>query len=174
MFEYEARFGSQHLLRNVAFVGRTTQEVSRQRDYWNPWLTMQILSHASPAILNHPFLHLVVLRSRDAIRHSRLFLQQTVDLTLYHTGWVFQLIRSAEGLVEIVDPLLGEIAAAVVTIPWVFQFAKDGNISKKAQEDIATCETFLSRLALTWPHIAHKVRQTSQLASAFLLILFPA
>lgn len=134
-------------------------EILEQQEYWRPWLIMQVVSHAVPAILNHPFLHLVAIRGKLSAPSSRLFLQQTVDLTLYHSGWVSRLVSICEDLLfEIYDPLIGHLIAATATIPWFFQFAGDHKVSKKAEEDFRKCEGLLSRMSLTWPHIRRKVR----------------
>lgn len=160
LFECEARLTKQHLFINIAPSSRTKAEIEEQREYWHPWIAMQITSHAMQAILNHPFLHLVVLRSQGGMPPSRLFLQQAVDLALYHSGWVCRLIRTCHGMLEIIDPLLGDIIAATVTVPWLFQFAKDPKVSGRAKSDISVCLEVLNNMALTWPHISQKARYT--------------
>ncbi|KAM3473398.1 hypothetical protein MY5147_004799 [Beauveria neobassiana] len=156
LFENEARYGKQHLLSNVALGKRGASEIAARRDYWQPWMTMQIISHAAQAILNHPFLHLMVLRSQDGIQYSSLFLQQTVDLALFHGAWVFRLLEIADGRLEVVNPLIGDVVAATATVVWLFQFARDPKVSERARNDYAMGEKFLERMARTWPHISHK------------------
>ncbi|KAE8416583.1 hypothetical protein BDV36DRAFT_310045 [Aspergillus pseudocaelatus] len=158
LYECEAELPQRHLLRNVCFSKRSIAEIMQQQEYWSPWLAMQMLSHASPAILNHPFIHLVAMRGSRGVPQSRLFLQQTVDLALFHSGWVFQFIQFCENLqYEINDPLIGHAVAATATIPWLFQFARDTKVSKKAYDDLGRCERFLSRISSTWPHISRKL-----------------
>ncbi|KAF1738749.1 hypothetical protein CRV24_000677 [Beauveria bassiana] len=156
LFENEARYGKQHLLSNVALGKRGASEIAARRDYWQPWMTMQIISHAAQAILNHPFLHLMVLRSQDGIQYSSLFLQQTVDLALFHGAWVFRLLEIADGRLQVVNPLIGDVVAATATVVWLFQFARDPKVSERARNDYARGERFLERMARTWPHISHK------------------
>lgn len=158
LYECEAELPQRHLLRSVCFSKRSIAEIMQQQEYWNPWLAMQILSHALPAILNHPFIHLVAMRGSRGVPQSRLFLQQTVDLALFNSGWVFQFVQFCENLHhEINDPLIGHAVAATATIPWLFQFARDPKVSKKAYDDLGRCERFLSRISSTWPHISRKV-----------------
>ncbi|KAB8255651.1 hypothetical protein BDV32DRAFT_154063 [Aspergillus pseudonomiae] len=158
LYECEAKLPQRHLLRNVSFSKRSIAEIMQEKEYWSPWLAMQMLSHASPAILNHPFIHLVAMRGNRGVPQSRLFLQQAVDLALFHSGWVFQFIQFCENLqYEINDPLIGHAVAATATIPWLFQFARDPKVSKRACDDLGRCERFLSRISLTWPHITHKL-----------------
>ncbi|KAJ1717842.1 hypothetical protein NYO67_196 [Aspergillus flavus] len=158
LYECDAELPQRHLLRNVCFYKRSIAEIMQEQEYWSPWLAMQMLSHASPAILNHPFVHLVAMRGSRGMPQSRLFLQQTVDLALFHSGWVFQFIQFCENLqYEINDPLIGHAVAATATIPWLFQFARDPKVSKKAHDDLGRCERFLSRISSTWPHISRKL-----------------
>ncbi|KAM5350810.1 hypothetical protein ACJ41O_007315 [Fusarium nematophilum] len=117
LVEFETQLSGRHLLINVAPTNRTAAEVSEQREHWNPWMTMQIVSHATYAVLNHPFLHLVVLRSQESIPQSCFFLQQRVDRVLYHAGWVFRLVQtSQDASMEVVDPLIGDAVAATATV----------------------------------------------------------
>ncbi|KAB8208572.1 hypothetical protein BDV34DRAFT_189838 [Aspergillus parasiticus] len=158
LYECDSELPQRHLLRNACFSKRSIAEIMQQQEYWSPWLAMQMLSHASPAILNHPFIHMVAMRGSRGVPQSRLFLQQTVDLALFHSGWVFQFIQFCENLqYEINDPLIGHAVAATATIPWIFQFARDPKVSKKAYDDLGRCERFLSRISSTWPHISRKL-----------------
>ncbi|KAJ4168228.1 hypothetical protein BFJ70_g16478 [Fusarium oxysporum] len=154
LLEFESQYNRKHLLNNVGFATRTALEVSQQRDYWNPWMTTQIVWHAAQAILNHPFLHLVVLRSQDEIPQSCLFLQQKVEMALYHAGWLFRIVRMTSGIMSIVDPMLGVAVAATATVQWLFQFSKDTRVARRAQDDLSWCDEFLSHMALTWPHLS--------------------
>lgn len=159
MFETEAKLHPRHLMRHNCFLRRTPEELRQQSTYWKPWLLMQITSHSLPAILNHPFIHTVALRQGRSVRaQSRHFLQQTVDQALFHSGWVFRLTESWINLgMESSDPLVGFFVAAVATIPLLFQYAPDENLSKQAREDLARSKRFLRSMSLRWPHIARKV-----------------
>ncbi|KAF7591893.1 hypothetical protein BBP40_000940 [Aspergillus hancockii] len=166
LYEYDTQLAQKHLLRNVCFTKRSTAELLQQQEYWRPWITMQVFSHAIPAILNHPFIHLVAMRGNCGVPQSRLFLQQTVDMALFHSGWVFRLIQTCEDLqFEISDPLIAHAVAATATIPWLFQFARDHKVSKKAYEDLGRCERFLSRISNLWPHISRKLEILQRLQS---------
>lgn len=164
LFECEAQLSQRHLLRNVAFSQRSLPEILAQQDYWRPWITMQVISHAAPAVLNHPFLHLSAIPGKVSASRSRLFLQQTVDLALFHSGWVFRLIQICEDLTfEVNDPIVGHLVAATATIPWFYQFAGDCEVAKKAGQDVHRCKALLGRLSIKWPHIQQKVREMRNL-----------
>ena len=162
MFETEAKLHPRHLMRYNSFLRRAPDELRQQCTYWKPWLLMQIISHSLPAILNHPFIHTVALRRGKHTRaQSRHFLQQTVDQALFHSGWVFRLTDSWQNLgMESNDPLVGFLVAAVATIPLLFQYAPDENVSKLAKGDLARSKRFLGSMGLRWPHIARKVSCT--------------
>ncbi|KAF4455752.1 hypothetical protein F53441_1951 [Fusarium austroafricanum] len=157
IYEYETRLPHTHLLRKANFSKRPAAEIFDQREYWIPWILTQVLSHAIPAILHHPFIHLVAMRDSSNGLQARSFLQQTVDQALYHSAWVFKLLSICEELhFEICDPLVGQLVAVVATIPWLFQRAIDPKVAEKAKKDLEWCKGFLERLSETWPHIAQK------------------
>ncbi|KAF2156526.1 hypothetical protein K461DRAFT_310957 [Myriangium duriaei CBS 260.36] len=156
LLDCEARLPSRHLIRNVVFNQLSPTQTLEQQEYWRPWLTMQILSHASLAIVNHPFLHLVALRP-DKSLHPRLFLQQTVDQALYHSRWVSRFIGISDGLFsEPFDPALADVVASTATVSFLFQYANDDTISSNAKADWQRFNTFLSRVSEVWPYIGEK------------------
>lgn len=158
IYEAESRMSGQHLLRVVNFHKRSPMEILEQQDYWHPWITMQLIFHAAPALINHPLAHLSATR-RAHLPQSRHFLQQTVDNALFHSGWIFRLIETCEDLLfELHDPLIAHVVAATATIAWLFQFAADSSVSSRAKNGFVQCRKLLTRLALLWPHVASKVR----------------
>ncbi|KAK3185652.1 hypothetical protein K4F52_005517 [Lecanicillium sp. MT-2017a] len=141
LYEYDSKLPSKHLLRNVAFSKRSPAEILEHRDYWTPWVLMEVECHACLSILNHPFIHLVASAKCSKSSQSGLFLQQTVDAALLNSGWFFRLLRSCEGhQLELWDPVLGHLVAAVATIPWMLQYVRDDSISQQAIKDLAWCK----------------------------------
>ncbi|KAF5973184.1 hypothetical protein FBULB1_8439 [Fusarium bulbicola] len=166
LYKHETKLPHSHLLRNVHFTKRMAAELQDQREYWIPWLLMQVVTHAITAILHHPFIHLVAMRDRSSGLQARSFLQQTVDQALFNSAWVFKLLRLCEELrFEICDPLVGQLVAVVATIPWLFQRAIDPKVAEKAKGDLEWCKGFLERLSSTWPHIAQKLELLQSLDS---------
>lgn len=146
LHEFESQIPQSHLLRNLHFSRRSRAELTEHHEYWMPWIMMQIVSHSSSAMVNHPFIHLVALEGRGGISHSSNFLQQTIDQAIFHSGWVFRLVRTCEELeFELNNPFIGHLVAAMATIPWIFQFAKDQQVSSNADRDLSTCARFLGR-----------------------------
>lgn len=158
LHEFEAQVPQSHLLRNLQFSRRSRVELVEHHEYWMPWIMMQIISHSCSAMVSHPFIHLFALKGIGGISHSSNFLQQTIDQAIFHSGWVFRLVRTCEDLhFELHSPFIGHLVAATATIPWIFQFAKDQQVSSNADRDLGTCARFLARVAATWPSISQKV-----------------
>ncbi|KAH6962089.1 hypothetical protein BKA56DRAFT_598308 [Ilyonectria sp. MPI-CAGE-AT-0026] len=159
VYELECKISHLHLLRNVSFPDRTPSNLSSYREYWTPWLLMQIMSHVTQCALNNPFIHLVALRGLKDVSLPRSFLQQTVDHALFNSRWVARLVQMCEDLsFWIEDPLIGQAIAATATVPWLFQFARDEKVAAQAKENLGKFETILKRQSIMWPHIAHKLK----------------
>ncbi|PTD10733.1 hypothetical protein FCULG_00007723 [Fusarium culmorum] len=158
LYELENITSHRHLIRNAPFPDQPSEDLSEHREYWAPWVSFQIMMHATQAILNNPFVQLVALRRAGRNFQPRSFLQNTVDQALFHAEWVSRLVQMcADRQFEVNDPLIGQAVAGCVSILWIFQFARDRKVSEKAKENLVTCETFLGHLARKWPHIAEKL-----------------
>ncbi|KAF4980632.1 hypothetical protein FZEAL_3381 [Fusarium zealandicum] len=158
LYELENDTSHRHLIRNAPFPDQATSHLNDYREYWAPWVLMQITMHAAQATLNNPFVQLVALRRAGSKFQPRSFLQVTVDQALFHSGWVARLVQMCQDRAfEVNDPLIGQAVAACASILWIFQFARDPKVSEKARENLSICEVFLGRLSRKWPHIARKV-----------------
>ncbi|KAF4342312.1 hypothetical protein FBEOM_3719 [Fusarium beomiforme] len=160
LYDLESRLGHIHFVRNVGFSERTAEEFERHREYWAPWLLFQITAHATQALLNHPFIHLVTLRKANRPSQPRLFLQQTVDQAMFHSAWVARLVQTCldRGLM-VYDPLIGDLVAATATIPWLFQYARDAKVSETSKENYRKCIEFLESMPDPSPRSIHKQRE---------------
>lgn len=109
-------------------------------------------------MVNHPFIHLAALKGRGGTPQFSNFLEQTVDQALFRSGLVFRLARTCEDLeFGLNNPFIGHLVATLATIAWMFQFAKDRQVSANVDRDLGTCARFLSRAATSWPSISQKV-----------------
>ncbi|RKL39309.1 hypothetical protein BFJ72_g6781 [Fusarium proliferatum] len=163
LIEHEALIDSSYFLSKALLPSRTTAEISSHREYWDPFMASQIIWHAIHAVLNHPFVHLFLLRSSRDIPPSCLFLQQRIDMALFHTGSLFRILQSFMDLMNIVDPMVADFVAAAATVSWFFQFSADPKISRRAREELDKCDAFLSHVAETWPHVNQKVETLRKL-----------
>ncbi|KLP10136.1 Uncharacterized protein Y057_2614 [Fusarium fujikuroi] len=161
--EHEALIDSSYFLSRALLPSRTTAEISSHREYWDPFMASQIIWHAIHAVLNHPFVHLFLLRSSKDIPPSCLFLQQRIDMALFHTGSLFRILQSFMDLMNIVDPMVADFVAAAATVSWFFQFSADPRISRRAGEELDKCDAFLSHVAVTWPHVNQKLETIRKL-----------
>ncbi|CEI38518.1 hypothetical protein FVEN_g12545 [Fusarium venenatum] len=166
LYDLESRLGHIHFVRNVGFSERTSEEFERHREYWAPWLLFQITAHATQALLNHPFIHLVTLRRANRPSQPRLFLQQTVDQAMFHSAWVTRLVQTCmdRGLM-VYDPLIGDLVAATATIPWLFQYARDTKVSETSKENYRKCIDFLESMPDPSPRSIQKRELLHQLQS---------
>ncbi|CVK87074.1 uncharacterized protein FPRN_05448 [Fusarium proliferatum] len=165
LIEHEALIDSSYFLSKALLPSRTTAEISSHREYWDPFMASQIIWHAIHAVLNHPFVHLFLLRSSRDVPPSCLFLQQRIDMALFHTGSLFRILQSFMNLMNIVDPMVADFVAAAATVSWFFQFSADPKISRRAREELDKCDTFLSHVAITWPHVNQKVETLRKLGA---------
>ncbi|KAF5536405.1 C6 transcription factor [Fusarium mexicanum] len=163
MIEHEALIDSSYFLSKALLPSRTTAEISSHREYWDPFMASQIIWHAIHALLNHPFVHLFLLRSSRDVPPSCLFLQQRIDMALFHTGSLFRILQSFMDLMDIVDPMVVDFVAAAATVSWFFQFSADPKISRRAREELDKCDAFLSHVAVTWPHVNQKLETLRKL-----------
>ncbi|KAF4503095.1 C6 transcription factor [Fusarium agapanthi] len=163
MIEHEALIDSSYFLSKALLPSRTRAEISSHREYWDPFMASQIIWHAIHAVLNHPFVHLFLLRSSRDVPPSCLFLQQRIDMALFHTGSLFRILQSFMDLMDIVDPMVADFVAAAATVSWFFQFSADPKISRRAREELDKCDAFLSHVALTWPHVNRKLETLRKL-----------
>ncbi|KAI1630167.1 hypothetical protein EDD37DRAFT_84703 [Exophiala viscosa] len=161
MHENQTICGSPHLFRNLSLRERSAADFLEHREYWTSWALMQVASHAIPAVLNHPFIHLVVKRPAGSTHNPKptFFLQQTVDLAIFHSGWVARLLRVFDSFpFQLTNPVVGHMIAATATVFWLFQFVRDTKVSIRAKEDLEKSESFLERMAPECPHVAQKLK----------------
>ncbi|KAK2468983.1 hypothetical protein H9L39_19420 [Fusarium oxysporum f. sp. albedinis] len=158
ILDFDTELYPAHRLKNRGLSGRLHTELSKEQEYWYPWLMVQIASHASLALINHPFLHLGVMPTKDGRLQSGTFVQQTVDQSLFHSGWVLRILSFFETLpFQLNDPSVGHLVAAVATILWIFQFARDPRVSMRAREEVRKIVALLEQISSSWPHLSHKL-----------------
>ncbi|RYC86157.1 hypothetical protein BFJ63_vAg10933 [Fusarium oxysporum f. sp. narcissi] len=158
ILDFDTELYPAHRLKNGGLSGRLYTELSKEQEYWYPWLMVQIASHASLALINHPFLHLGVMPTKDGRLQLGTFLQQTVDQSLFHSGWVLRILSIFETLpFQLNDPSVGHLVAVVATVPWIFQFARHPRVSIRAREDVRKFVALLEQISSSWPHLSHKL-----------------
>lgn len=155
--ENESQFPLKHRLHASQFPETSAASLNRQRQYWGPWLFMQIVFHATPCLLNHPFLLSIRLKNfRQVMPQS--FLRNSFDQIVLHAGWIIYYVELLEMKdFDISDPTIGHCVAIVATIYLQHSFVKDNSFRKRAQVGFEKCIRFLRRMAVRWPHIGKQV-----------------
>ncbi|KAF2015160.1 hypothetical protein BU24DRAFT_452026 [Aaosphaeria arxii CBS 175.79] len=159
MYVFEDQTALDHLFKNAGFLDQTVDTISENIKYWRPWILMQLTTHATSAVLSHPFIHIAGLRDMNHRQPPRLFMQSVIDQAQYHARWVSRLAQMCEALrFDVHDPLSGTLVAATATVAWVFRSAPDKAAASKADECFNICESFVKTAAMKWPHMERKVK----------------
>ncbi|EED19234.1 conserved hypothetical protein [Talaromyces stipitatus ATCC 10500] len=161
--EIESQTPLKYRLHASRFPDTSPADILEKRAYWGPWLFIQLVWHAIPCILNHPFLLSMRLKN---FRHTmpQSFLRNSFEQITLHTGWILYFVDLLETKqYEVSDPTLGQCVAVVATIYLQHSFVDELSFREKAQAGFEKCMRFLRRMALRWPHIERQVRNLQQL-----------
>jgi hypothetical protein len=168
--ESETRMPNVHRFKPSQFSTQSTEDLNANRDYWGPWIYLQILYHTNLCLLNHPLLLSLRLRNFKSLIIPEMFLQSTADLISSHTSWVAHLIGMLEAKsFKVTDPFLGHCVAITATIYLQESFVEDGNIREKKMENFSKCLKFV-RGFKEWPHVGRLVSFPAAAEQAFNLL----
>ncbi|KUM56216.1 hypothetical protein ACN42_g11006 [Penicillium freii] len=161
--EHESLMPLRFRLHASRFQDHPPAELQAHRDYWSPWLFFQLVWHAVPCLVNHPFLLSMRLRNfRRTMPQS--FLRNSFEQLTFHSGWVVHFLELIEAKnFEASDPIIGQCVAIVATIYLQHSFVEDEAFNRKAQTGFEKCLRFLRNMGHRWPHIDRQVRQLQQL-----------
>lgn len=160
MSRLETVFPEAHRFKNARFHDRTTEELTRNRDYWAPWVFAQCIYHTIHCTLNHPFLHVATIHGRQRLR-SPSFLQHTVDQAILHSASVVYLVDLCEkNGFQIFDPFVGHLVAIIATAQFFLQFSKDSPLAARAFRDFEKLRQFVGHMADDHGHLVHTVRSS--------------
>ncbi|KAJ6062991.1 hypothetical protein N7499_011850 [Penicillium canescens] len=161
--EHESLMPLRFRLHASPFQDHPSAELQAHRDYWGPWLFFQIVWHAVPCLINHPFLLSMRLRNfRRTMPQS--FLRNSFEQLTFHCGWVLHFVEliSAKGF-EVSDSTIGHCVVIVATIYLQHSFVEDQTFNRKAQTGFEKCLRFLWNMGRRWPHIDRQAHQLQQL-----------
>ena len=155
--ESETRMPIVHRFKPAKFSKKSTEDLNANRDYWGPWIYLQILYHTNLCLLNHPLLLSLRLRNFKSPIIPEMFLQSTADLISSHTSWISHLIGMLEAKsFRVTDPFLGHCVAITATIYLQESFVEDATIREEKMENFAKCLKFV-RGFKEWPHVGRIV-----------------
>ncbi|KAJ5959552.1 uncharacterized protein N7479_006702 [Penicillium vulpinum] len=164
--EHESLMPLRFRLHASRFQDHPSAELQARRDYWSPWLFFQLVWHAVPCLVNHPFLLSMRLRNfRRTMPQS--FLRNSFEQLTFHSGWVVHFLELIEAKsFEVSDPTIGQCVAIVATIYLQHSFVEDQAFNRKAQTGFEKCLRFLRNMSHRWPHIDRQVQQLQQLRAS--------
>lgn len=152
--DFDSRIPMKYRFASNKFSDERPHDLQDRRDYWGPWLFMQIMYAAIPCLLNHPFL--LSMRLRD-FRYTmpQIFIHQSFEQITRCSGWIIFFLDLVERQgFEISDPALAHCVVVVATIHLQHSFVEDNVLRRKAQDGFEKCMRFLRRTGLIWPSVS--------------------
>ena len=170
--EHESYMPLKFRLHASRFPTHSLADLQAHRDYWGPWLFFQLLWHAVPCLLNHPFFLSMRLRGfRRTMPQS--FLRNSFEQLTLHSGWIVHFLELFEEKgFEVSDPTLGHCVTIVATIYLQHSFVEDAAFCRKAQTGFNKCLRFLRAMGHRWPHIDRQVSLSNQVIPIKILIFY--
>ncbi|KAJ6789827.1 hypothetical protein PWT90_04518 [Aphanocladium album] len=171
--EFDCRVPLRYRFAANKFAEQDAEDLERKRDYWGPWLYIQIIYAVIPCIVNHPFLLSMRLKN---FRHTlpQSFIHHSFEYINRHAGWIMYFINMLEKKsFQIADPALAHCIAVVATIHLQHSFVKDRQLRDKAQEGFEKCISFLRRMGGTWPYISTMANNLAKLRESVGLLYSP-
>ena len=132
------------------FIDRDIEEISEKRQYWLPWMCVQINFHVIHTVMNHPFIY-SWWGSKPQPGPSA-FWRTSSELALLHSTWIARLIAMAnkKGL-ELSDPFFAHAAAVAATIHSYWSRDTDSKVRATAVGYLEICVSFLAGIGMHWP-----------------------
>lgn len=150
MIDFETSFMDFYRYPKSKFWERSIDEINTKRQFWLPWMSVQLTYHALHAVLNHPFLR-AVTNSMSRFGQN-VFWRTSSDLAFLHGSRIAQILEiCAERQLEASNPFLAHHAAVAASLQLYYSHAADEKVRRAADANLATCRTFLGKLARLWP-----------------------
>ncbi|CAK7211063.1 hypothetical protein SCUCBS95973_001003 [Sporothrix curviconia] len=169
LFDMEGAFPVMFRYDASRFMDRPLDELLRHRDFWLPWMKIQVTYHTIHAVLNHPFLYSPrVSQTRPGGPNS--FWKTSTDLALLHSTWIARILGMAhkKGL-PMSDPFFVYAASVAITLHLYWSRAADPSIRTAAEKYIIVCRSLIAELAGHWPvcrNMEHDVEQLMKLSAS--------
>ena len=155
--ESETRMPYFHRFKPSEITSKSAEELHLNRDYWGPWVFVQILYHTNLCLLNHPLLLSLRLRNFKSMI-PEIFIQHTSDLISSHSSWIMHLITILETKsYKVTDPFLGHCVAIIATIYLQESFVEDTGVRNEKRDKFTKCLDFVRGFGSQWPHVARIV-----------------
>ncbi|OAA44140.1 hypothetical protein NOR_03868 [Metarhizium rileyi] len=172
--EFDCRVPLKYRFAANNFAEQTPASLGQRRDYWGPWLFIQIVYAVIPCLLNHPFLLSMRLKS---FRHTmpQSFIHHSFEYIHRHAGWILYFVSLLEKKsFPISDPSLAHCIAVVATIHLQHSFVNDRALRDKAQQGFEKCMSFLRRMGGTWPCVSIMTNNLARLRESVEIVPSPS
>ncbi|EGX91795.1 hypothetical protein CCM_05952 [Cordyceps militaris CM01] len=171
--EFDCRVPLRYRFAANKFAEHDSNDLERNRDYWGPWLYIQIIYAVIPCIVNHPFLLSMRLKNfRQTLPQS--FIHHSFEYINRHAGWIMYFVDMLEKKAfQMADPAMAHCIAVVATIHLQHSFVKDRPLRDKAQQGFEKCIRFLRRMGGTWPYISTMANNLAKLRESVGLLSSP-
>lgn len=149
LLDMECAFPTSYRYDCANFMERAPEALHKYRDFWLPWMKIQITYHTIHSVLNHPFLYSP--RVSKPKPGPNAFWKTSTDLALLHSTWIARLIGMAvkKGL-PLSDPFFSYAAAVAVTLHLYWSRTADAKIRTPAERNLEICRSFINELGTRW------------------------
>ncbi|KIW82602.1 hypothetical protein Z517_05629 [Fonsecaea pedrosoi CBS 271.37] len=158
LMELETRLPYKYRFRPSRFQNQNWDQLEKHRDFWAPWIMLQLLYHTILCLLNHPLLLFLRLRNFRLTMVPEVFLQHTADLNETHTEWILHLLDLCMNhSFHLHDPFLAHCVAIAATIYLQQSFSDDTEVKAAKERGFRKCVSFIRGLGTCWPYIGQLV-----------------
>ncbi|OAL53983.1 hypothetical protein IQ07DRAFT_584576 [Pyrenochaeta sp. DS3sAY3a] len=150
ILEIERTFPDFYRYDSAQFLQRSAEEILSRKEYWVPWMRVQVQYHTVHCVLNHPFL--LSSMKPKTVTGTNAFWKKASKLTIVHSTWVSRLLEMAkEKGLPLSDPSLSYSAVVAATLHSFWCLASDEVVRSAARSNLEICRDFLNGWGPQWP-----------------------
>lgn len=150
LLEMECVFPTSYRYDAAKFSERSEEELNADRDFWLPWMKIQLTYHTLHSVLNHPFLY--SSRESRPKQGPNAFWKTSTDQALLHSTWIARLINMAsEKSFVLADPFFGYSASVAATLHLYWSRSADSRVQESAKGNLKICRALIAELGARWP-----------------------
>lgn len=159
IMDQDTTFPDCHRFDAAKFSERSVADIAAQREYWLPWMRVQINFHLIHCILNHPFL-LSSSKPKQNVGTNN-FWKSASQLALLHSTWISRLLEmSKEKGLQLSDPIFTYAAVVATTLHTYWSRASDATVRSSARRYSELCRTFVTEWGPQWSVCQSMVNNT--------------
>ena len=150
LLDMERSFPDFYRYDSANFSERSVAEITAKREYWLPWLRVQINYHLIHCMLNHPFL--LSSSKPRTITGTNAFWKTASQLALLHSTWISRLLEMAkEKNLQLSDSSFTYAAIVAATLHTYWSRAADATVRSSARKHLEICRAFVTETGPQWP-----------------------